>query len=146
MSSRTFNKAALAAALLLAACGEQPPAAEGAANRAAPEPSTVEALKNWAKGTPDDPRPLIFCAVGEGVKAARDCRIEVVREKEGRTLILSLPDGGFRRVRVSRDGQVSAADGAVEPRTGGNATTIGIIFGDERYAVPVSLLTDAPAP
>lgn len=144
MSSPTSKVAGLASALLLAACS-QAPSEEGAANAAAPAKSPVEALKTWVDGVSDE-RARIFCAIGEAATLAQDCRIETVEDAESRILILSRPDGGFRRLRVGKDGALISADGAVEPRTARNGSVIGVLFGDERYAVPVVALGSAATP
>lgn len=132
---------ALALALLLAACRSASPADEPA--NAATSASPVEAVRQWVAGIGDE-RARIPCALGAGAPFAPDCRIEIVEDARGRLLILSRPDGAFRRVRIGADGTPGAADGAAEPRTARSGDTIGIAFGDERYAVPVAALGGAP--
>lgn len=144
MSSPISRIAGLVGALLVGACG-QAPTDEPVGNRAAPPQSAIQVVKDWVKGVKDE-RARIFCSVGEGASLAEDCRIETVEDARSRVLILSLPDGGFRRLRVGADGTLGAADGVVEPRTARNGNVIGVVFGDEHYAVPVSALGTAAAP
>jgi len=144
MFSRTSKTVGLAGALLLAACGKAPPQG-GVANASAPADSPVEAIKTWVEGVQDE-RPRIFCSIGEGASLAQDCRIETIEDAASRVLILSRPDGGFRRLRIARDGALVAADGAVEPRTARHGSVIAVLFGDEHYAVPVSALGATAAP
>jgi len=135
---------ALAGASLLAACG-QSPFGEQAGNSAAPAKSPVETVKAWVEGVSDD-RPRVYCAVGQAALLAQDCRLETVEDAESRVLILYRPDGGFRRLRVGPDGGLQAADGAVDARVARNGGVVGVLFGDERYAVPVSALRSAATP
>jgi len=71
--------------------------------------------------------------------------MEAVEDGEGRILILSRPDGGFRRVRIAADGRLGAADGSLEARVAGTDRAIGIVFGEERYSVPATALAAAGA-
>jgi hypothetical protein len=144
MSTPTFKRAGLASLFLLAACGKAP-SGEPAGNGASMSRSPVEAIKTWVDDVADD-RPRIFCAIGEGASLAQDCRFETIEDAESRVLILFRPDGGFRRLRVGGDGALRAADGALEARTARNGAVIGVLFGDERYAVPASALGSAAAP
>jgi hypothetical protein len=146
MSTRISETLGLAGALLLllAGCGGSPPG-EGTGNVAAPAQSPIEAVKSWVDGVADK-RPRIFCAVGAAAPLAQDCRIETVEDLQSRILILSRPDGGFRRVRVSADGALVAADGAVGARTARHGSAIAVLFGEERYAVPITALGSAPTP
>jgi hypothetical protein len=145
MSLRTSEAFGLASALLLlAGCGGSPQG-EAVGNAAAASTSPIEAVKSWVIGVADK-RERIYCAIGEAAPLAQDCRIETVEDIESRILILSRPDGGFRRVRVGEGGALVAADGAVEARTARHGTAIAVLFGEERYAVPVTALGAAPTP
>ena len=76
--------------LLLAACG-----------RAEAPAATVE----------DDGR--IDCRIGADTQFTRFCTVERTREANGTLLTVRKPDGGFRRLKATRDGRgVIAADGA----------------------------------
>ncbi len=79
-------------ALLLSACGQAD--------------STRQATAD-----PDDNR--IECRIANSAQFDRFCTIEYRESDSGRTLVVRKPDGGFRRLRVARDGRgVVAADGA----------------------------------
>ncbi|MBB5986360.1 hypothetical protein [Sphingobium lignivorans] len=133
----------MAAALLLGGCGQAGPGDD--ADPAAPPVSPAEAMKRWVDGATDG-RTRIPCAMGRDAPLAEDCRIETVEDAQGRVFILSRPDGGFRRVRLDADGTLAAADGAIEPRTARSGSAVAILFGEERYALPVSALEGGRAP
>lgn len=142
MSTLTFKPAALAGALALAGCQQQSLSQSDAANAmdaAAAARSPVQEVKDWIEGA-GDPRERIYCGLGADAPVAQDCRMEIVTDAKGRTLVLSRPEGGFRRVRVAADGKLSAADGAVEARIAGTERAIGVVFGGERYSVPKAAL------
>lgn len=126
--------------MLLVSC-QKAPTGEGAAKAVSP----IEAVKGWFAGASDE-RPRVYCAIGPDAALALDCRLEVVGDAVGRMLILSKPDGGFRRVRVGPDGAMSAADGAAEPRTVRSGNIAGVAIENERYAIPLSALTPIAAP
>ena len=78
--------------LLLSACGQADSARQAAAD-------------------PDDNR--IECRLAHSAQFDRFCTIEYRDGDAGRLLVVRKPDGGFRRLRVARDGRgVVAADGA----------------------------------
>ena len=59
----------------------------------------------------DDNR--IECRLANSPQFDRFCTIEFGESEQGRTLVVRRPDGGFRRLIVTRDGRgVAAADGA----------------------------------
>ncbi|MGN7159695.1 hypothetical protein [Sphingomonas sp. SAFR-052] len=116
-------------ALLLAACDRRP------------DPDVlakVEAGQRTAAADADAGR--IDCATGSAPVAA-DCTIE--RTVDGTDTILTLrqPDGGFHRLRITRDGRgVVAADGAETAKV----TVIGndrieVAVGDARYRLPATV-------
>ena len=115
---RTSNFAPL---LLLAACGQ---------------PEQDRARAEEARALQDAPK--FFCATGEGDLRA-ECTAERTRSDRGWTLTLRHPDGHFRRLLVSEDGQtVTVADGAqpaVVTRTG---EQFEVRVGDDRYRLPVT--------
>jgi hypothetical protein len=124
MSSPTFRRAALAGSLLLTACQRSEEGASESAER--------------------DMQP-IYCALGAG-RAAPDCRMEIVEDAQSRVLILSMPDGALRRLRVGEDGALSTADGTLDARTARVGAFVGVVLGDERYAVPTSALRGTAVP
>ena len=57
----------------------------------------------------------IECRIGNARMFDRFCRVERISGPEGMALTIRKPDGGFRRLLVTRDGRgVIAADGAEE--------------------------------
>jgi len=95
--------------------------------------------------SPPPPRDsaLISCALGGSDRFTRSCRAaRTARTARGERsqLVLSDPDGGFRRVTVSADGAgVVAADGAEPARivriSGGE---VEIAIAEDRYRLPAS--------
>ncbi|WP_159712844.1 hypothetical protein [Sphingomonas sp. AX6] len=109
----------LAAALLVAGCGEQS------------GDLAVEA-------------EAITCAVGQGAAMADGCSVERTATADGTLLTIRQPDGGFHRLRLAADGRtVTTADGAdmaqVTPAGDG---LIDVTVGEARYR----LSTVAPQP
>jgi hypothetical protein len=135
MSSRTSRIIALVGMALLAACGK------GASDEATPR-SPVSAVREWFEDV-NDSRPRILCAIGAGAALAPDCHLEAQADGEGRFWLLSRPDGGFRRLRQGKDGHLSAADGAIEARIARSGQVLGVIVGEERYAVPLNALNES---
>ncbi|MEN2746679.1 hypothetical protein [Sphingomonas sp. T9W2] len=117
----------LVPALLLGACDRQPDR-DVLAN--------VEAEQRTAAA--DAGR--IECATGTASVAA-DCTIERIADGSDTILTLRQPDGGFHRLRITRDGRgVVAADGAEDARV----TVIGndrieVAIGDARYRLPATI-------
>jgi len=132
--------AAPCALLLLSGCGGA--ASDGGVGATA---SPVEAVKRWIAGA-GDTRDTLPCAMQAGKPLDRQCRIETWSDAQGRVLMVSGPDGGFRRFRVARDGTVSAADGADAVRAAQDATYILLGIDGERYAVPRAALGNGAAP
>ncbi len=82
----------------------------------------------------------IECATGTAPVAA-DCTIERTADGNDTILTLRQPDGGFHRLRITRDGRgVIAADGAEVAKV----TVIGndqieVAIGDARYLLPATV-------
>lgn len=82
----------------------------------------------------------IECATGTAAVAA-NCTIERIEDGGDMILTLRQPDGGFHRLRTTRDGRgVVAADGAEAARV----TVIGndrieVAIGDARYRLPATI-------
>ena len=92
--------------------------------------------------SPPPPRDsaLISCALGGSDRFRRFCRAARTVRGERSQLVLSDPDGGFRRVTVSADGAgLVAADGAEQARivriSGGE---VEIAIAEDRYRLPAS--------
>jgi hypothetical protein len=81
---------------------------------------------------------MVECALGGSSRYERACRVERLSGAEGLVLVLRAPDGGFRRLLVTRDGRgVVAADGAEAARvTVLDADSIEVAVGGDRYRLP----------
>jgi hypothetical protein len=124
--SMRISSAAIGAILLAGCSGE--PVAENAA-------ALPEAV---ASASADEGR--LLCAV-EGYEGfAPACSVERHYDANGLLLIVRLPDGGFRRLRVA-DGAFVAADGA-EPAevTPAGEGTVEVAIGDARVRLPDTML------
>ncbi len=126
MSTRIFSIALVA---LLAGCGES----------ATDTKVLARAEANQSVEAADDGR--IQCAVAGAKAFARVCELD--REETAAGLILTIrhPDGGFHRLRVTKDGHgVVAADGA-EPAvvTIVAPDEIEVALGDDTYRLPATV-------
>ncbi len=109
---------ALSLAFLLAACGGDEP--------------------------PVPPRPTagrIACATAPAASFAEDCTVEQTAVGDGIVLTVRQADGGFRRLRVTRDGRgLIAADGAEPARvTVLGPDRIEVAIGGARYRLPATV-------
>ena len=89
-------------------------------------------------GAPDD---RIECRIGASASFERHCTLEQADEERGRTLTIRKPDGGFRRLLVTRDGRgVVAADGA-EPAivTIVDDGRIDVAIGGDNFRLPATI-------
>ncbi|MDB5719590.1 MAG: hypothetical protein JWP15_208 [Alphaproteobacteria bacterium] len=119
--------------LILAGCGRggapegQP---TGANQAAAPLPARIAGDDGKAE-----------CALAGAAAFERICTIERSDSPDGRVLTLRDPDGGFRRLLVTRDGRgVIAADGAESARvTVISPERIEVAIGRDRYRLPASV-------
>lgn len=122
-----MRKLLLAPLVLLAACGgpADPPAHP--TNGAAAPPA----------GEPDN---RIECQPAGNAAFERACTADRADSPRGRVLTIRKADGGFRRLLIGRDGQISAADGAeaanVTPR-GPAGTEVEI--GGDRFRMPAGM-------
>jgi hypothetical protein len=128
MSLRIFSVTGLA--LVLAACGSGP---DGDAE------SLAEAEAMARKDVADS--GMIECAVSGFTNFTRTCSVERAMEDDGLILTIRHDDGGFRRLRVMKDGSgVVAADGA-EPAmvstVGGNQ--IEVTLAGDKYRLPATV-------
>lgn len=83
----------------------------------------------------------IACARAGTGELRRDCLIERSASDDGLMLTIRHPDGGFRRLLVTRDGRgVIAADGA-EPATVTvlDVSRIAVSVGGDRYELPATV-------
>ena len=116
-----FGAAAIGAALALCGCGAPAPGEEDQPASEAP-----------AEILPPEADARIECRIGNARQFERFCLVSFGESEAGRTITLRKPDGGFRRLLVTRDGRgVVAADGA-EP------ASVSII-GDQRIEVTIGV-------
>lgn len=125
MSMRIFSLSPL---LFLAACGSN-----GGAN------SLAEAEQQAAASSAEEGR--ISCAVSGAAAFSQVCSVEREASEAGLILTLRHPDGGFRRLLVTKDGRgVVAADGAelaaVVPMSEG---LIEVSLGGDKYRLPATV-------
>ncbi|APX66360.1 hypothetical protein V3I01_08620 [Sphingomonas sp. gentR] len=89
------------------------------------------------------PGLAIECALAGAQAFASDCTVE--QSGAGNAVVLTVrhPDGGFRRLQVTRDGRgVEAADGAQPASvTVAGDRTIEIAVGGDRYRLPATVGT-----
>ena len=81
------------------------------------------------------------CALAGSARFERVCRVERTSGGEGLMLTLRAPDGGFRRLLVTRDGRgVVAADGAEQAVvTVLDQGAIEVALGGDRYRLPATV-------
>lgn len=127
MSTRISS--ALAAAFLLAACGE--PRTDQAVL------AKVEAEQRAGR----DAKGEIVCARAGSNDFARTCTVDRADSEAGLMLTLRHPDGAFRRLLVTRDGRgVVAADGAEKAVVKVIGTgEIEVTLGGDRYRLPATV-------
>lgn len=128
MSTRTSSAIVLAS--LAAACSpEQTANTQVLAN--------VEAVQDQEAA--DD--GLLNCAVGAAATLSRVCSVERQESDRGLVLTVRHPDGGFRRLLVTKDGRgVVAADGALPAQvTLVGANEIEVALGDDIYRLPATV-------
>ncbi|RYE01417.1 MAG: hypothetical protein EOP61_11305 [Sphingomonadales bacterium] len=127
MSTR-ISKSILAA-FLLTACEVEIP------NKVA------DAQKEMRKEAVKNAAGRIECALPGGDTFAYSCAIDMVQSQDGLFLTLRHPDGGFRRLLVTRDGRgVIAADGAEQAQVTTIAPNlIEVAIGGVRYRLPATV-------
>jgi hypothetical protein len=89
------------------------------------------------------PAEVVWCSLGGSQHFARECSVERLMEAGRPAFVVRHPDGKFRRLVASADGQtLLAADGAEETqsarKTGQEGERWEVILEDDRYAIPVS--------
>jgi hypothetical protein len=89
----------------------------------------------------------IECAPPGQDRFAYSCAIDIVESQDGLFLTLRHPDGGFRRLLVTRDGRgVTAADGAEHAQVTTLAPDlIEVAIGGARYRLPATVRQSTPA-
>ncbi|WP_232475984.1 hypothetical protein [Flavisphingomonas formosensis] len=89
----------------------------------------------------------ISCALAGEAEFKPVCDIERSTDEGGIVLTVHHPDGGFRRLRVMKDGRgVVAADGALPARvTLSGDRQIEVAIAGDRYRLPATIKRPAPA-
>ncbi|MBC7985121.1 MAG: hypothetical protein H7X93_00390 [Sphingomonadaceae bacterium] len=123
-----------ALALLLASCGG--PGEEAADN--AVDPLLASEAEARARAADNG---LAYCALAGASRFAPDCTLEQVESPNGLVLTIRHPDGGFRRLLVTRDGRgVIAADGAEEAVVSTvSEREIEVALAGDRYRLPATV-------
>jgi hypothetical protein len=126
----------LAALALLAGCKER-----------TADPSVLAKVEaDQTSAAADEGR--INCALAGADTFQRACRVDRGTDTAGR-LVLTVhhPDGGFRRLLVTRDGRgVTAADGAQPAKVGiVDAGEIEVAIGNDIYRLPATVKPSASA-
>ncbi|MEY4237738.1 MAG: hypothetical protein RL339_339 [Pseudomonadota bacterium] len=80
----------------------------------------------------------VWCALGGARDFTQDCTLERSTEEGRPAFVVHHPDGKFRRLLASADGQsLLAADGADQSQSALKQDRWEVILGDDRYVVPV---------
>ena len=89
----------------------------------------------------------IECAPPGADTFSYSCAIDMVQSQDGLFLTIRHPDGGFRRLLVTRDGRgVVAADGAEQTQVTTLAPDlIEVAIGGARYRLPATVRQSKPA-
>jgi len=87
----------------------------------------------------------IWCGLDGATELTQACTLERGNEEGRPAFVVRHPDGKFRRLVASADGQnLLAADGADQSQSALKGDRWEVILGDDRYVVPVKV--DAPKP
>lgn len=100
-----------------------------------------EAFAPSAEQPKDEP---VFCALGGSLEFKDQCRAERTTVEGAQVIVVRHPDGAFRRLEVSKDGQnLLAADGADQSQSALKDDRFEVILGPDRYVIPAK--ANAPA-
>ena len=79
----------------------------------------------------------IACALGGSLQFKPDCTIERSEADGAQVIVVRLPEGGFHRFEVSKDGQqLFAADGADQTQSALKGDRFEVILGQDRFVIP----------
>lgn len=130
MFTRIFS--AFAASALLAGCGSA-------------ETDSGEGTGETSGGENAGQLTAIDCAVGAGAGMGLDCTVETAQVEGDTVLVISHPDGGFRRLRLLPDGAgletLDGADGVTQSLDG---DVLDVSVGEDRYRLPAAPQAAAP--
>ncbi|MFM5885807.1 MAG: hypothetical protein ACKOQ3_10895 [Novosphingobium sp.] len=104
-------------------------------------------LAGCAQSSADaDDGEAIFCALGGSREFKPDCRLERTAIDAQPVFVVRHPDGGFRRLAVSKDGQhLDAVDGADASQSALKGDRWEVILGGDKYVIPVAAPAEANA-
>lgn len=136
---RTLIVAGLA---MLSACGSGQTEEDGRSGLLV----VAEAPDNASAAPAVRPAALTIACAPPGEAAFREaCAVDRLTDARGQVLTIRLPDGGFRRLRVSDDGRdVTAADGSERAVVRRSAEGIEVELGGARFRLPARAGADAP--
>jgi hypothetical protein len=99
---------------------------------------TLLAACSQGEAEPGGAKPeRVFCALGGSLQFADNCTIERTAVEGAQVIVVRHPDGAFRRLEVSKDGQnLTAADGAEQSQSALKGDRFEVILGDSRYVIP----------
>ena len=79
----------------------------------------------------------IACALAGSQQFKPDCTAERSVADGVQVIVVRLPDGGFHRFAVSKDGQnLNAADGADQSQSALKGDRFEVILGQDRFVIP----------
>ena len=79
----------------------------------------------------------IACALGGSQRFKPDCTVERSVADGAQVIVVRLPDGGFHRLELSKDGQnLEAADGADQSQSALKGDRFEVILGQDRFVIP----------
>lgn len=85
----------------------------------------------------DDGEP-IYCALAGSSEFKADCRLERTSIDTQPVFVVRHPDGGFRRLQASQDGQhLESVDGADAAQSALKGDRYEVILGGDKYVIPV---------
>ena len=79
----------------------------------------------------------IACALGGNTQFKLDCSAERSTADGVSNIVVHLPDGGFHRFEVSKDGQeLLTADGAAQSKSALKGDRFEVILGQDKFVIP----------
>jgi hypothetical protein len=106
-------------------------------------PLLLAACTPASDAAPEATQERIACALGGAAEFSENCELERTAVEGAEVLVVRHPDGGFRRLEVSKDGQnLLAADGADVTQSARKGDRWEVVLGEHRYVIPVK--ADAP--
>lgn len=97
-----------------------------------------------AEAADDEP---VFCALAGSAEFKDQCRAERTVVGAAQVIVVRHPDGAFRRLEVSKDGQsLLAADGADQSQSALKGDRFEVILGPDRYVIPAKAPSSSNAP